>query len=70
VSGVNYLSDGVEYFQPAKVVLLASFTYENVRLLLLSTSKGFPRGLANNREGPHISGLILAFRAERRRMTS
>jgi gluconate 2-dehydrogenase alpha chain len=48
VSGVNYVSDGVEYFQPAKVVLLASFTYENVRLLLLSTSKGFPRGLANN----------------------
>jgi len=47
-SGVNYVSDGVEYFQPARVVLLASFTYENVRLLLLSASKAFPRGLANN----------------------
>src|SRR4030095_8122084 len=47
-SGVNYLTDGVEYFQPAKVVLLAGYTYENVRLLLLSTSKAFPNGLSNN----------------------
>jgi len=46
--GVNYLTDGVEYFQPAKVVLLASFTYENTRLLLLSKSKAFPNGLSNN----------------------
>lgn len=49
VSGVNYVTDGVEYFQPAKVVLLASYTYENVRLLLLSKSKAYPRGLSNNR---------------------
>jgi gluconate 2-dehydrogenase alpha chain len=48
VTGVNYLTDGVEYFQPAKVVLLASYTYENTRLLLLSTSKAFPKGLSNN----------------------
>ena len=48
VTGVNYLTDGAEYFQPAKVVLVASFTYENVRLLLLSKSKAFPNGLANN----------------------
>ncbi len=48
-SGVNYISDGVEYVQPAKVVLLASYTYENSRLLLLSTSKAFPKGLSNNR---------------------
>ena len=47
-SGVNYVTDGVEYFQPAKVVLLASYTYENVRLLLLSKSKAFPNGLSNN----------------------
>jgi hypothetical protein len=33
--------------QPADVVLLASYTYENVRLLLLSKSKPFPNGLAN-----------------------
>ena len=48
MTGVNYLTDGVEYFQPAKVVLLASFTYENTRLLLLSKSKAFPNGLSNN----------------------
>jgi gluconate 2-dehydrogenase alpha chain len=48
VTGVSYLIDGTEYFQPAKVVLLASYTYENVRLLLLSKSKPFPNGLSNN----------------------
>jgi gluconate 2-dehydrogenase alpha chain len=47
VSGVNYLVDGTEYFQPAKVVLLASYVYENVRLLLLSKSKPYPKGLSN-----------------------
>jgi hypothetical protein len=30
-------------------VLLATYTYENVRTLLLSKSKAFPNGLANNR---------------------
>ncbi|MCC7008284.1 MAG: GMC family oxidoreductase [Acidobacteria bacterium] len=48
-SGVRYLKDGRELFQPARVVLLASYVYENVRLLLLSTSPAFPRGLSNNR---------------------
>ena len=48
VSGVNYLKNGVEYFQPADVVLLASYVYENVRVLLLSKSKAFPKGLSNN----------------------
>jgi gluconate 2-dehydrogenase alpha chain len=48
VSGVTYLKGGVEYFQPADVVLLASYTYENVRILLLSKSKAFPNGLSNN----------------------
>jgi gluconate 2-dehydrogenase alpha chain len=48
VSGVNYLTDGTEYFQPARAVLLASFTYENSRLLLLSKSKAYPNGLSNN----------------------
>ncbi len=47
-TGVSYVIDGTEYFQPAKVVLLASYTYENVRLLLLSKSKAFPNGLSNN----------------------
>ena len=48
-SGVNYVKGGTEYFQPAKVVLVASYVYENVRLLLLSKSKAFPNGLSNNK---------------------
>jgi gluconate 2-dehydrogenase alpha chain len=48
MTGVTYLTDGVEYFQPARVVLLASYTYENTRLLLLSKSTAFPDGLSNN----------------------
>jgi gluconate 2-dehydrogenase alpha chain len=48
ISGVNYVKGGTEYFQPAKVVLVASYVYENVRLLLLSKSKAFPNGLSNN----------------------
>ncbi len=48
VSGVTYVTDGVEYFQPAKVVLLASYTYENTRTLLLSKSGAYPNGLSNN----------------------
>jgi len=48
VIGVQYLKDGIEYFQPAKVVLLASYTYENNRLLLLSKSREYPKGLSNN----------------------
>ena len=47
-SGVRYLKGGTEYIQPADVVLLAGYTYENVRLLLLSTSPAFPKGLSNN----------------------
>jgi gluconate 2-dehydrogenase alpha chain len=48
VTGVIYVRGGQEYFQPADVVLLASYTYENVRLLLLSKSKAFLNGLSNN----------------------
>jgi gluconate 2-dehydrogenase alpha chain len=48
VSGVNYLKGGQEYFQPADAVLVASYAYENVRLLLLSKSKAYPNGLSNN----------------------
>jgi gluconate 2-dehydrogenase alpha chain len=47
-SGVTYIRQGKEYFQPAAVVLVASYTYENTRLLLLSKSKAFPNGLSNN----------------------
>ncbi len=48
VTGVTYVTGKEEFFQPAKAVLVASYTYENTRLLLLSTSKAFPKGLSNN----------------------
>lgn len=48
VTGATYVTEGEEFFQPAKAVLLASYTYENSRLLLLSTSKAFPEGLSNH----------------------
>jgi len=47
-SGVTYVREGEEYFQPADVVLVAGYVYENVRLLLISTSTAYPRGLSNN----------------------
>jgi gluconate 2-dehydrogenase alpha chain len=58
VIGVLYLREGQEYFQPAKVVLLAGYTYENSRLLLLSKSKTYPKGLSNNhgQVGKHYFG--------------
>jgi gluconate 2-dehydrogenase alpha chain len=48
VTGVTYIREGKEYFQPAKAVLLGGYTYENSRLLLLSKSKAYSNGLANN----------------------
>jgi gluconate 2-dehydrogenase alpha chain len=48
VTGVNYLKDGNEFFQPADAVLLATYTYENARTLLLSKSPAYPNGLSNN----------------------
>ena len=48
VCGVTYVKDGRERFQAGCSVLLGAFTYENTRLLLLSTSKAYPRGLSNN----------------------
>ena len=58
VSGVQYVRDGKRYFQPARVVLLASYTYENARLLLLSKSDAYPKGLSNNhgQVGRHYFG--------------
>lgn len=58
VTGVNYIKDGKEYFQPARAVLLASYTYENSRLLLLSRSKAYPNGLSNRhgQVGKHYFG--------------
>jgi gluconate 2-dehydrogenase alpha chain len=48
VIGVTYVKGREEFFQPASAVLLAAYTYENVRTLLLSKSKTFPSGLSNN----------------------
>jgi gluconate 2-dehydrogenase alpha chain len=48
VTGVSYIRNRQEFFQPAKVVLLGGYTYENSRLLLLSKSKPYPNGLSNN----------------------
>ena len=58
VTGVQYLRNGREYVQPARVILLASYTYENTRLLLLSKSKPYSNGLSNNhgQVGRHYFG--------------
>ena len=48
VTGVAYLRNGEAFFQPAKVVLLAGYTYENSRLLLLSKAGAYRNGLSNN----------------------
>jgi gluconate 2-dehydrogenase alpha chain len=69
VTGVTYLRDGETYFQPAAAVILGSYVYENVRLLLLSKSKAHPTGLANNNgqvgrhymshnQGAHVTALF------------
>jgi gluconate 2-dehydrogenase alpha chain len=50
VTGVTYIKGAETYVQPASVVLLATYTYENVRTLLLSKSKAYPKGLSNNHE--------------------
>ncbi len=49
VVGVDYVKGNELFHQPAEVVLLGSYAYENVRLLLLSKSRAFPNGLSNNK---------------------
>lgn len=52
-AGVTYFdADGVEQFQPSRFVVLAAGGVETARLLLLSESSRFPRGLCNG------SGLV------------
>jgi gluconate 2-dehydrogenase alpha chain len=48
VTGVTFVKGNEVFFQPADVVLLGSYTYENSRLLQMSKSKPFPNGLSNN----------------------
>jgi gluconate 2-dehydrogenase alpha chain len=48
-SGVEYIgANGERYAQEARTVILCSYTYENIRLLLLSGSAKHPNGLGNN----------------------
>lgn len=51
-NGAIYLKNGKEYFQGASVVILAANGIGTPRLMLMSTSKQFPDGLANS------SGLV------------
>ncbi|HEY4281102.1 MAG TPA: GMC family oxidoreductase [Conexibacter sp.] len=46
-TGVTYIQDGRECFQPAHAVAVAGYSIETPRLLLHSTSARFPHGLAN-----------------------
>lgn len=48
VTGVTYVKGGKAYVQPANLVVIGTYAYENARLLLLSRSRAFPKGLANN----------------------
>lgn len=64
-AGAIYYGAGEQgYFQPASVVILASFAIETPRLLLNSATSKFPQGLANSSGTvgcylmPHISGVV------------
>jgi gluconate 2-dehydrogenase alpha chain len=71
-SGVRYLDGRTERFQPARVVLLAAFVYENTRLLLRSAAPDWPDGLSNHHGQvgrhftAHVSPVVwAAFRGRR-----
>ena len=51
-TGVTYVREGeqVERMQRAKVVAVAGYSIETPRLLLNSSTKGFPNGLCNNED--------------------
>ena len=58
-TGVVYLKEGVEHHQAARLVVVAGYSIETPRLLLLSASSRFPDGLCNDygqvgrlRDGP------------------
>ena len=50
VTGVRYLHEGRERVQRAEAVAVAGYSIETPRLLLLSTSRRFPHGLANEND--------------------
>jgi len=49
-TGVTYMKDGRERFQRAALVAVAGYSIETPRLLLNSTSRRFPKGLANDED--------------------
>jgi choline dehydrogenase-like flavoprotein len=46
-TGVTYISDGQEHFQPADAVAVCGYAIETPRLLLNSISSRFPHGIGN-----------------------
>ncbi|HET7050811.1 MAG TPA: GMC family oxidoreductase [Solirubrobacteraceae bacterium] len=50
VTGVRYIHGSEERFQRAEAVAVAGYSIETPRLLLNSTSRRFPHGLANNND--------------------
>jgi len=50
VTGVTYVQDGRERFQPADAVAVAGYSIETPRLLLNSSCARFPNGLANGND--------------------
>jgi choline dehydrogenase-like flavoprotein len=50
VTGVTYVHDGREEFQPAAAIAVCGYAIESPRLLLNSTSKRWPNGLANDHD--------------------
>jgi len=63
VCGATYVRDGAVARAHAPCVLLAAFTYENVRLLLLSRSACHPHGLGNGagQVGRHYMAHVTPF---------
>ena len=47
-SGVTYFTHGVEHFQAARMVVVAGYSIETPRLLLLPPPSRFPDGLCND----------------------
>jgi choline dehydrogenase-like flavoprotein len=50
ITGVRYIHDGQERVQKADAVAVAGYSIETPRLLLNSTSRRFPHGLANGND--------------------
>ena len=48
VTGVHYVRDGRTHFQRARLVIVAGYSIESLRLLLNSSSPRFPNGLCND----------------------